>query len=29
MTKTALDVGDLFSVLSARGIEKQLQRVAI
>lgn len=28
MTTTTLEVGDLFSVLGARGIERQLQRVA-
>src|ERR1700676_2494262 len=28
MTKTTLEVGDLFSVLGAHGIERQVQRVA-
>ena len=28
MTKITLEVGDLFSVLGAHGIERQLQRVA-
>ena len=28
MTTSTLDVGDLFSVLGAQGIERQLQRVA-
>jgi Cu2+-exporting ATPase len=28
MTKVTLEVGDLFSVLGAHGIERQLQRVA-